>query len=462
MSAKSMNWKNLLSYKRVAWDGTDSIETDEDIRGQFARDYDRVLFSTSFRRLADKTQVFPIPENDHVHSRLNHSIEVASIGRAVAISVGRYVLEMHRDLRPEHNEHDFGDIVAAACLAHDIGNPPFGHSGEDAIKSFFRSWIGSNFQSIPEEPRQEDLKNFDGNPQGFRVISRLQNEGSRGLKLTAATLASFVKYPRPSQCSGSPKQNGKIYAKHGIFQSEWGLFRKVAEIVGLREQIGNPTIYCRHPLAFIVEAADDVSNFILDLEDAWRLGYVSKDAAIELLEPIAKKDPILRATSDEKELIISLRARAFRVLRREIVDAFKKNYVSIMDGTQNSSLIENDEEPSKAICSHAEIRKIKDFSIEKIYAHKNVLRIEIPGYQVLMGLLEEIIPAILADSKSRSKYDKKLVNLFGFANVSTQNAEQSIYERVLRASDFVAGMTDGFAISQYQLIKGMKVDPTVK
>ena len=462
MSAKPMNWKNLLSHNRVACDGTDSIEADKEMRGQFARDYDRILFSTSFRRLSDKTQVFPIPENDHVHSRLTHSIEVSSIGRAVAIDVGRYVLAMHQELRSDYSEHDFGDIVAAACLAHDIGNPPFGHSGEDAIKSFFRSWIGSNLKSITDEPNQEDLKNFDGNPQGFRVISRLQNEASGGLKLTAATLASFVKYPRPSQCSGSSKQSGKIYAKHGIFQSEWGLFREVAKIVGLREQIENPIIYCRHPLAFIVEAADDVSNFILDLEDAWRLGYVSKDDAVKFLEPIATKDPVQRATPDEKELIISLRARAFRVLRREIVEAFKENYSSIMDGTQNSSLIENDDDPSKAIRSHAEIKKIKDFSTEKIYAHKNVLRIEIPGYKVLEGLLEEIIPAVLADSASRSKYEKRLVNLFGFASGSTQNAEQSIYERVLRALDFVAGMTDGFAISQYQLIKGMKVDPTVK
>lgn len=462
MGTESMNWRNLLSLQRIACDGTISATTNDDMRGHFARDYDRVLFSTPFRRLADKTQVFPIPENDHVHSRLTHSIEVSSIGRSVAIAIGRYVLQKHSDLSPDYNPHDFGDIVAAACLAHDIGNPPFGHSGEDAIKSFFDAWIRSNPQLINDERQREDLKNFDGNPQGFRLISRLQNERSGGLKLTAATLATFIKYPRPSHCSGSPKQNGKIYAKNGIFQSEWVLFQTVAEIVGLRPQSGDPTVYCRHPLAFIVEAADDVSNFILDLEDAWRLGYVSKNDAVRLLEPIAKKDSVRRTAHDEKDLIISLRAQAFRVLRHEIEEAFKDNYDSIMDGTRDTSLIENKELPSNAIRSHAEIEEIKKFSKREIYAHKNVLKIEIPGYQVLSGLLEEIIPATLTDLASRSDCRKKLVNLFGFEDRSRQEAEQSIYERVLRASDYVAGMTDRFAISQYQLIKGMKVDPTVK
>ena len=460
MDEKAMNWDKLLSAERINCDGKSVVDSDDDMRGPFARDYDRVLFSTAFRRLADKTQVFPIPENDHVHCRLTHSIEVASVGRAVAKEVGRYILSNHPALKPKYEASDFGDIVAAACLAHDIGNPPFGHSGEDAIKVFFARWLGK--QKFEDKRQQGDLENFDGNPQGFRIISRLQNEKNGGLKLTAATLATFIKYPRPSLGPDSVQPKGKIYEKTGFFQSEQTLFQKVAEIVGLRPQGDDPTVYCRHPLAFLVEAADDVSNFILDLEDAWRLGYVSQKYAIELLKPIADLAAPEPKPTDEKELIISLRARAFRVLRHEIVETFKANYASIIDGTRNFSLIDGKDEPSKAIPSHAAIAEIKKCSRRDIYSHKNVLKIEIPGYQVLSGLLEEILQTIVIDPKDRSQREAKLIKLFGIEDGKEYEAGQPVYERALRASDYVAGMTDSFAISQYQLIKGMKVDPTVK
>lgn len=460
---KTMEWNKLLSPERVKFDGSIShLNSDNDIRGRFARDYDRVLFSTSFRRLADKTQVFPIPDNDHVHSRLTHSSEVASVGRSVAIAIGKYVIEKTPGLNEHYTEYDFGDIVAAACLAHDIGNPPFGHSGEYAIRSFFDNWLKSNGQQIEDERQKADLRNFDGNPQGFRIISRLQNENSGGLKLTVATLATFTKYPRASQCSASPKQSGKIYEKNGFYQSELGYFQTVANIVGLLPCHDDSTVYCRHPLAFVVEAADDVSNFILDLEDAWRLKYISTSDAVKLLEPIASLSPAEDPQSDDKGRIISLRARALRVLRREIVDAFKDNYDSIMNGTRKFSLIDGKEEPNSAIRSHAAITEIKQFSKKNIYSHSNVLKIELPGYQILRGLLEELLPVILTEPPNRSVHEEKLVKLFGIEDGRSYDKEQTIYARALRACDYVAGMTDSFAISQYQLIKGVKVDPTVK
>ena len=270
-----MNWQKLLSDIQLGTE--DFLQTSKpDGRSQFQKDFDRIVFSPAFRRLQDKTQVFPLPESDFVHTRLTHSLEVSVVGRSLGNLVGEKIVESHSSLKNDFTKFHLGEIVAAACLAHDIGNPPFGHSGEDAISEYFRSGNGKRFASIiTDKKKWSDLTKFEGNAQGFRIITRLQNpKVNGGLRLTHATLATLTKYPKES-LTNSDNNNAlqkKIYKKFGFFQAEKEIFQKIAEHTGLIKFNNEENFWCRHPLSFLVEAADDICYRIMDLEDGFRLG----------------------------------------------------------------------------------------------------------------------------------------------------------------------------------------------
>ncbi len=325
-----MNWNKLLSNKLLGDAASSEIKL-TDGRSQFQRDFDRIVFSSAFRRLQDKTQVFPLPENDFVHTRLTHSLEVSCVGRSLGTLAGEKILKRNRDLAKKYSSVHFGEIVAAACLAHDIGNPPFGHSGEDSIAEYFRNGNGREFEGEIKDPKKwADFTKFEGNAQGFRIITKLQNPNSGGgLKLTCASLAAFTKYPKESALSQKQKKGGsksKFYKKFGFFQTEKDLFAEVAEETGLIKK-GLKGDYCwsRHPLTFLVEAADDICYRIMDLEDGFRLGLLTFDYTEELLRPLVTSNLTSYEGRSKNDKIGYLRAKAINDTVTQLADVFIEN-----------------------------------------------------------------------------------------------------------------------------------------
>lgn len=486
-----MNWDRLLSGTRLYFSRESKqfewrTQTAGDQRSEFYRDGDRVLFSSAFRRLHDKTQVYPMPENDLVHSRLTHSVEVASIGRTIARHVGKEIVREHESDIPEAGRKtfsaDIGDVVYAACLAHDIGNPPFGHSGETAIGEYFQSLFSSNrlLASQLSDREKQDFLNFDGNVQGFRLLTRLQDDDDEGLGLTAATIAAFCKYPREA---GDDIRNNRNYAvaakepqridpgneskiediaakKHGCSQEDREQLRLIASAVGLIERKfpgkqkstkqganDQPLCFSRHPLVFLVEAADNISYLILDLEDGIRLNYANEDVSFGLLRDLAKvanDDP--RAKS-----LVYLRGRAIAQLRQEVCGKYIENYRKIMDGDFFDEL-------SLVIESRKQLEAIEKHTITNCYNHRYVDEIALAGGRVLRELLEELIPAFIADQRAMTNRHTMLLRMIGKNSVNAA----SIYARILRAMDYVAGMTDGFASSLYRRLSGIDMSSSIR
>lgn len=413
-------------------------------RTPFQRDYDRIVFSSAFRRLHDKTQVFPLPENDLVHSRLTHSLEVACVGRSLGTIVGQAVVA-RGDVPPWCTARDFGDVVAAACLAHDIGNPPFGHSGEDAIGSWFGGPGAAHLASLSPTERS-DLELFEGNAQGFRIVTRLQMPTQPGLRLTHATLAAFTKYPRGSAPKGERPARHK---KHGFHAAEARYFEEVAGAVGLpprdaATRDGRPvSAWARHPLAFLVEAADDICYAILDLEDGVRLGHVGFDLAYQCLEPLAKLRRALDAEGDAKERVGLLRAMAISTLISECFAVFTERERDILAGTLDEPL-------TKLVPSRGHLEVIKKETRARCYQAREVLEIEIAGYEVLTFLLEELVGAALVDVPTPRQ--EKLLKLLPH---DPRAHDRTPYERILVVTDYLSGMTDTFAVSTFRRLKGM-------
>lgn len=434
-----MRWATLLSHQRLG--RTASKEGERLPRTTFQRDYDRIVFSSAFRRLHDKTQVFPLPENDHVHSRLTHSLEVSCVGRSLGTSVGQQILERHPDLKPLLDARDFGDIVAAACLAHDIGNPPFGHAGEDAIGSWFVE-NGGYLDALTEKERT-DLEKFEGNAQGFRILTRLQIPQNPGLQLTLATLAAFTKYPREA----GPRPEGATVAqkKHGFFQAEKEMFETVAEGVALSPVTLDSGLraFTRHPLAFLVEAADDICYSILDLEDGFHLDKVGFDETYAHLEAIATRDPTYKPPERDpgKEPIAYLRAKAINQLIQETCALFLDQEAALLDGTVKEPLADG-------IPSAEPLDRIASLTRAKCYRARDVVEIELAGYEVLHGLLSEMVPAVLA-ARPTAKQSRYLDLL-----PARSMGDAPPYQRLLFVTDYLSGMTDSFAVSLFRKTRG--------
>ena len=440
-----MNWLQLLSSYRLGQKESSS----EQSRSAFEQDYDRIIFAHPFRRLQDKTQVHPLPEQDFVHTRLTHSLEVSSVGRSLGKRAGEVILQRHPELHVNFSLFDFGAIVAAASLAHDLGNPPFGHAGEDAISDFFQHHpFGQSLKTEVTETEWAELINFEGNAQGFRIL----NKSQYGLKLTCATLGAFTKYPCPAHFLARDK-NKKSQKKFGFFEAEQKIFTEVASQLGL--QGGNDHVWSRHPLAFLVEAADDICYSIIDLEDGCRLGLVSFDETVDLLAPILK-DKLNRNKLSSKaglnEKIGVLRAMAIGELIEACTQIFLDHEQEILDGEFDQALTD--------LCEFKDaLKKISQVSIQKIYRARQVVEIEAAGHEVLPGLLYEFTQAglyLMQNVKSR-KYQNLILLVPEEIREAIVQTPEDHYAMLRNTIDFISGLTDRHALSLYRKIKGISL-----
>lgn len=453
-----MEWNKLLNKSLLC--DEQKKDAPEDGRSQYQRDFDRIVFSSAFRRLQDKTQVFPLPESDFVHTRLTHSLEVSCVGRSLGTKAGKFIIERHKELPGKFESFHFGEIVAAACLAHDIGNPPFGHSGEDAISEFFRSGSGVQFEKqINDVKKWNDLTKFEGNAQGFRIITKLQNPNIKGgLRITHATLAAFTKYPKESSTPDSKikrTKESKLYKKFGFFQAEKELFVETANACGLKKQKDkNILFWSRHPLTYLVEAADDICYRIMDLEDGFHLGLLPFNVTEELLKPLVGTKPLRGYEGrDDNDKIGYLRAKAINNVVEEITGAFLDYEKEILNGNFNDDML-------SVIKSGEPLKIIKDVSVEKIYSYKSVVEREAAGYEVLAGLLDTFITAVndSAEKKNLSWKNKTILKLLPKQFLGVEGKpDEDLYLRLLKITDFVSGMTDSYAVSLFRKIKGISL-----
>ncbi|MEJ2610476.1 MAG: deoxyguanosinetriphosphate triphosphohydrolase [Candidatus Thiodiazotropha sp.] len=449
-----MNWSQLLSRKRL---GADDQPSSSVTRTDFQRDFDRIVFSSAFRRMQDKTQIFPLSKVDYVRTRLTHSLESSSVGRSLGTLVGEQIIARHQ-LR-ENEASDFGDICAAACLAHDIGNPPFGHSGEDAIRHWAETAdYGRQRVTVLNGSQQEDFLNFEGNSQGFRVITRLQNrDNPGGLQLTCATLAAFTKYPRES-CIGKGRFNGVSAKKPGFTSEDQGNFTRVAETVGLIRRDPVLAIWFRHPLAFLVEAADDICYRVIDVEDGYRLGHLSFQEALELFSDVLTGSSVqttrLNQIGGDKEKIEFLRAKVISQAISEILNCFLDQEQAILKGDFDEPLMSQ-------IPHRAEMDQLIKVAKEKIYIAPEVIEIETAGFQVISELLDRFIPIIddvAEHGSAASPRSQMMIRLIPeqFIGLRGKPAADN-YTRLLRLTDFVSGMTDSYAVSLYKKVTGISL-----
>lgn len=441
-----MQWHRLLSTYRT---GQKTITKSDPSRSAFEQDYDRIIFSQPFRRLQDKTQVHPLPEHDFVHTRLTHSLEVSSVGRSLGKTVGEVIMKRHKELKENYSLYDFGAIVAAASLAHDLGNPPFGHAGEDAISDFFLNHPqGLSFKDKVNEEEWTDLTKFEGNAQGFRIL----NKNQYGLKLTFATLGAFTKYPCPAYFPARDRSR-RSQKKFGFFQSEKEIFREVAQQLNLNSVADY--VSGRHPLAFLVEAADDICYSIIDLEDGCNLGLVSYEHAKSLFEGVITKGRSklgkLDQLTNQQEKIGFLRALAIGDLMDECSTSFMDHEEAILNGTFDTALADNC--PSKQ-----GLKEIIKISVEKIYRARQVVEIEAAGHEVLPGLLEEFTTAglYLMNHTTSRKY-QNLQQLLPIDIRMAIELNPTPYNMLRNVLDFVSGLTDRHALSLYRKIKGISI-----
>jgi dGTPase len=441
-----MEWNQLLSSGRI---GSSKGTGTELSRSAFEQDYDRIIFSHPFRRLQDKTQVHPLPEHDFVHTRLTHSLEVSTVGRSLGRKVGEIMLQRHPGLSEQFSLFDFGAIVAAASLTHDLGNPPFGHAGEDAISDFFTHHpFGQEFQSRVSARQWAELIRFEGNAQGFRIL----NKSQYGLKLTFATLGAFTKYPCPVIFPQRDKSK-KSQKKFGFFETEEALFQEVGRALGLVERGKN--VWARHPLAFLVEAADDICYSIIDLEDGCRLGLVGFDETVELLAPLLGKKldrtKLAKGTGLNEKLGI-LRAMAIGELIESTTEVFLDREQAMLDGEFDEALTD--------LCTYSKsIRVIGEVSVKKIYHARNVVEIEAAGHEVLPGLLHEFVQAsfYLAQGGKSRKYQNLGMLLPEEIQAEILQHRDQPYGVLRQCIDFISGMTDRHAISLYRKVKGISL-----
>lgn len=441
-----MDWIHLLSPDRF---GTQKTSSGELSRSAFEQDYDRIIFSHPFRRLQDKTQVHPLPEHDFVHTRLTHSLEVSSVGRSIGRKTGEVLLQRHSGLKTQFSVFDFGAIVAAASLAHDLGNPPFGHAGEDAISDFFQvNTYGRSFEDHVTPGEWNELTSFEGNAQGFRILNKEQY----GLKLTYATLGAFTKYPCPAFFPERNKSR-KSHKKFGFFETEKEIFSGVASQLKLIKEA--PNAWCRHPLAFLVEAADDICYGVIDLEDGCRLGLVTFDETVDLLAPILgsklNRDKLRKETGLNEKLGV-LRAMTINVLIDATAGIFLDSEEDILKGKLDKALTD--------LCSFSgPLEAISKVSVQKIYRSWQVVEIEAAGHEVLPGLLQEFTQAgmhLIKDQKSR-KYQNLILLLPEEIRAEILLEPQNCYHMLRSIIDFVSGMTDRHALSLFRKIKGISL-----
>ncbi|GGG34673.1 dGTP triphosphohydrolase [Bizionia arctica] len=447
-----MNWEQLLSLKRYGDTNKRLRKEQDETRLGFEVDYDRIIFSSEFRSLQDKTQVIPLSQTDFVHTRLTHSLEVSVVGRTLGRKVGAKLIEKYPHLQTIHGyqANDFGAIVAAAALTHDIGNPPFGHSGEKAIGEFFKSGNGHKYKTQLTEKEFQDLCDFEGNANGFKIITESRNGREGGLRLSYATLGAFTKYPKESL----PKKPSTHIAdkKFGFFQSEKELFVDVANELGLiKRGEKNDISYSRHPLTYLVEAADDICYTIIDFEDGINLGLIQEEYALEYLINLVRhsiNSKKYNQLSNTKDRISYLRALAINTLINEAVDMFLAHEEAILNDTFITGLLDKSK-------YEAQINDIIKLSIKNVYQSKEVVDKEIVGFQVISTLLGIYTEALINKSlQKESNYD--LLILKSVPELQ-YNENSSIYSKLLSVCHLVSLLSDSQAILKFKKIKGISL-----
>ncbi len=435
-----MNWKSLISAKRYGMEKYH--EAREENRSEFQRDYDRLIFSAPFRRLQNKTQVFPLPGSVFVHNRLTHSLEVSCVGRSLGNDSAKLLLEKHPELKDSFLP-EIGSIVSAACLAHDLGNPPFGHSGEKSISKYFEEGKGSELQYKLAAKEWQDFIHFEGNANAFRLLTH-QFEGRRsgGFAMTYSTLASIVKYPYSSCLAGQK-------SKFGFFTTEEETFRRIADELEIKKLNDDPLKYARHPLVYLVEAADDICYQLMDIEDAYKLKILTTEETKELFMnyfPEEKRQKFLKTfnyVSDVNEQIAYLRSSVIGLLIKECTQVFVEHEEQILEGEFEGPLIKSiSPQPAAAYCTCSKT------AFSKIYRSRDVLDIELAGFRVISTLLDLMVEAVQYPDKA---YSRLLID-----RVSDQYNLKALglYERIQAVLDYISGMTDVFALDLYRKING--------
>ena len=455
-----MDLNALFSTNRTGYSSQSKIV---EARTEFQRDFDRIIFSSSFRRLQNKTQVFPLPGSVFVHNRLTHSLEVASVGRSLGSLIGDFIVEKYEgDLSEESKEfykHSLYNVISSACLCHDIGNPAFGHSGEDAIASYFLKNEGI-LKAYFTEAEWADFMNFEGNSNAIRTLTQQQQgKSAGGIQLTYSTLAAIVKYP----CEALAKTKGVIHRKKfGFFQAEKHTFLDIAEHTSMVRYSEEPVIYFRHPFVWLVEAADDICYTIIDLEDAHRLGIVEHSQVISLLTDLIKAvgdddwnrvASQLDAIKNRNDKVAYLRAKCIGFLIRRAKENFEENFEDIVSAKHLTPLME-----AIDIQSGNAIKKIESFSIENIYNHRSVVEIENAGYNVMYELLSHFVEPILKSKDQLTKSEKMALKLLPQQFIYD---DKSDYLKVMGVLDYVSGMTDNYATDLYRKIKGIDIGMTI-
>ena len=442
-----MDWQHLITNKRLGQEHRHSVRHDD--RTEFKRDYDRLIFSAPFRRLQNKTQVFPLPGSVFVHNRLTHSLEVASVGMSLGNDVARRLLERRPGLGATMIR-EAGQIVAAACLAHDMGNPPFGHSGEKAMQTFFTEGPGAAVRGLVSDVFWSDITHFEGNANAFRLLThRFCGRRPGGFVMTYSTLAAIVKYPYSSLLAGDK-------GKFGFFSTEQEVYTRIADEMGIRRLSapGGPLRYARHPLVYLVEAADDICYEIMDIEDSHKLKILSYDETEELLlgffdggtrQKIRQRMVDERLT-DENERVVYLRASAIGRLETECVRVFTDNEERILAGEFAGSLVEAMDEPLRDA-----YRRCADVSARRIYRSKPVLDVELSGYKIIATLMEQMVEAVLHPDRYYSR------QLIGRVSSQYEIASPNLETRLMAVIDYISGMTDVYALDVYQKIMGVSL-----
>lgn len=440
-----MEWSRLICNKRFGLENYHDPRN-RGSRSEFQRDHDRLVFSSPFRRLQNKTQVFPLPGSIFVHNRLTHSLEVSCVGRSMANEISARLRRKYGNESWSDMLDGLGEITGAACLAHDLGNPPFGHSGENAISTFFSRGVGMYLQDNIDEPQWNDLIHFEGNANSFRVLThRFQGRRTGGFAMTYSTLASIVKYPYESSAA---RENGKF----GFFTSERESFMKIADELGLKRLDGESLAYARHPIVYIVEAADDICYEVMDIEDAHKLKILTTEEVIERFqaffpdERIREMEGVMETIHDPNEKVSYLRSCVIGRLVEKCADVFVENEAEILDGTFSGSLISHLPEREQDAYG-----KCVELSYERIYSASSVVDVELAGYRILTSLMEILVDAVrnpghsyskLLLSKIPSQYDIRNPELFG---------------RIQAVLDYISGMTDVYALDLFRKLQGQSL-----
>ena len=438
-----MNWIQLLSTYRIG----QAACPEPSVRSDFQRDGDRLIFSAAFRRMKDKTQVFPLEKNDYVRTRLTHSLEVSCVGRSLGSSVGTRLVAENPELAA-HGIHaaDIGDIVAAACLAHDIGNPPFGHFGEQAMRDYFASPdAASILDRLDTDAQRADLLNIEGNAHAFRIMNRLESpDNNGGLRLTAATLAAASKYPATAYRSP--------YKKNGVYQDDLTDFATLYTTLGIPPRGDSGQAWHRHPLSYLMEAADDICYLIVDIEDAYQIRQIDHRRALELLADLAGDmvdPPRLKAMESKSDQLAYLRAKAIGRLVHETVAVFQDNESALLAGERDAPLL-------KDIPSIEKLRALREYAEKYIYISRPVVEVQIAGHRVLTGLMGIYCQAI-ANTHGRDNITRADQMLLALLPERFRKNRDSLYQKLLGVCDYIAGMTDSYAVSLYKKLTGISL-----